>query len=222
MRVTLGLNFEKGYIAHPYWPAMQQLIDIQKQSGINRMRSVPRREQALRDFLNRNNMTAEDYAALEKQAAEPFYRVRDVLGPDELQENSHDPLEIVIPAHQVYGCLAAACTTVSRSLKLADPEQIRTVMGVSHFHTGKVVRDGVWARYVVVKAGTGNRLSNQRALRSNEFISNFVANGTLNFTGDDEKRLRDFLIWTGENIGVGASRKMDWGRFSIVNWARVG
>jgi len=219
MNISLALHFDKGYIAHPYWPAREQLINHQKASGVNRVRSQERREKALKDYLESRHLTMDDYLALERQASEPFYRWQDVLLGSAL--DGKNPLEIVISAHQLYGCLAEACSMASTSLRIARNEQVRSVIQVSDFATGKLKADGVWSRFAVVKAGSGNRLSNQRSLREDPYLTDFDAVGTMHYLGEDERKLRDFLIWTGREVGVGASRKMGWGRFTLAEWQMV-
>lgn len=207
MNLTCKTKFPKGYIAHPYWPARERLIDITKKSGINRARSEGNRERALDSYLKKIGMEASEFRELEAAADRPFYTARDVhIAADD---------EIVIPAHQIYGALAQACDIAPATIRLARAEQLRTLLGVSDIRTGKTDADGKWERFVTVTAGTGAKLSNQRALRINDYIGPFE--GTLTLTFDPElvnvQRVRDFVIYTGREIGVGASRKMGWGRF---------
>lgn len=39
------------YIAHPYWPEREKLINIQKESGLSRARTAQTRRKALDDYL---------------------------------------------------------------------------------------------------------------------------------------------------------------------------
>jgi hypothetical protein len=205
MKISVILRFPKGYIADPYWPAREKAINIEKESGTNRARSMERRQRALQDYLQANGMTLADYQQLKAEASRPFYA-----------EDGY----IIIPAHQLYGALAQGAALASRSIAVARPETIRTVLRVSDFTTPKQGPDGVWERFVPVKAGPGNKLSNQRALRSNAYIEDFEAQGELHFSTDilQPQKVKDFLRFVGQEIGVGASRKMDWGRFTIEEW----
>ena len=217
MDINVKLHFERGYIADPYWPAMEKLINIQKTSGMNRVRDQGKRDKALSDYIASMGMTVDDYHQLGEQAARPFYTWADVL----LEQNGRQPNEIVVPAHQMYGCLAEASKWVSKAMRLASPEQIRTVLKVTDFSTGKAESDGVWERFVTVKGGAGNTLSNQRGLRSDPYIKDFVAEGRLHFSDNvlDQEKVRRFMVFAGSEIGVGAARKMDWGRFTVRDWA---
>ena len=217
MRIAVMLKFTGCYIAHPYWPELEKLINIQKESGTKRARSESRRKDSLSQYLKAHDMTDEDYRVLEQRAARPFYTFEDVLGtPD----GEHDPGEIVIPAHHLYGAFAQGVSVVSSSLRISSVDNLRTVLKVGDFATGKTKPDGVWDRYVTVKGGTGAKLSNQRALRSNPYIAAFSAEGWLEFSEDmlEEQKIRRFVEFCGRDVGVGASRKMGMGRFAVEQW----
>lgn len=174
---------------------------------MNRVRSQAKREQALSNHLTKMGLSMEEYEELLRIADRPFH-----LTPGGL---------IVIPAHNLYGCLAQASDLATSSLRLASPEQIRTVLHTSDWLTDKREADSlVWKRFVVVKSGTGQALSNQRSLRENSYIADFEAVGTLRFSLDILRpdKVRAFLDYAGLNIGVGASRKLDNGRFTIRKW----
>jgi hypothetical protein len=214
MKINATITFDKGYIAHPYWPELEKAINIEKESGTRRARSEEKRVKALRDYLTSHNMTMEDYLALKQKAERPFYTVATTLGT----VNGHQLDEIVIPSHQLYGALAQACDLASSSLRIAKTEQLRTVLTVDDIFTGKDKADGVWDRFVVVKAGAGQKLSNQRALRSNAYLGPFTADWGVSFSEEilNVNKVKDFLQYAGREIGVGASRKLGWGRFSLT------
>jgi CRISPR/Cas system endoribonuclease Cas6 (RAMP superfamily) len=77
-----------------------------------------------------------------------------------------------------------------------------------------------WERFVVVKQGSGAKLSNQRALRTNKRIKSVVGRFTLTFSPDfvSPKKLREALEWGGQHVGIGASRKMGMGRFTVTGF----
>lgn len=210
MELGITVRFDKGYIADPYWPEMEKIINIQKASGFNRIRSEERRVKALEDYLQTIGMSMDEYRELEKLARRPFYR-QDGPGKDGATP------AIIIPAHQVYGAFAQASAICSSSLRIARQEQIRTILVTSDWLTEKTEEDGIWDRFVVVKSGSGKQLTNQRALRSNAYIEKFEARGTLHcLLGKDHlKKLGDFLRWVGAEVGIGASRKLGWGRFEV-------
>ena len=202
--IVFTLSFVQGYIADPYYPEREELINIQKASGMNRSRSDAKREQALKEYLRRLDMTAEQYLDLEKLAQRPWYW------------NSAG--EIVIPAHQMYGCLIEGAKTLSPSQRPCDPNNLRHILRVSDFATGKKQQDGVYQRLVMPKSGTGQPVSNQRALRKNPYIADFTATGRVTFFLSDipdAQRLMDFVAYVGQRVGVGASRKMGYGRFTV-------
>lgn len=213
MNLEAKITFVKGYIAHPYWPAREKLINVQKESGVNRVRSEEKRGKVLRDYLQSKGMTMEDYEKLGEDANRPFYTGTEA----QVMEVGHDKQEIIIPSHQIYGALVQTAFVASSSIRICKPEQVRTVLHVSDVWTGKRKEDGVWDRFVVVKTGTGNKLSNQRALRSNPYLGPFTA--PISFTFDEEvlgaAKVKEFVSYTGREIGIGASRKLGWGRFKV-------
>ena len=202
--IQFTLFFDKGYIADPYFPAKEELINIQKLSGMNRTRTEAKREQALKEYLRRQGISQEAYEALEERASRPWYRD---------QEGA-----IIIPSHQMYGCLIESAKTLSASQRPCDPANLRHILHVSDWDTGKEKEDGVYERLVMPKSGTGQPLSNQRALRKNPFIAKFTAHGTIGFFVNDipeAQHIIDFVGYCGQRVGVGTSRKMGYGRFVI-------
>lgn len=199
MLINVTLSFSKGYIANPYWPAMEKIITIRKQSGVDRARSETKRTQALSAWLEKNSLTLDDYRALEKEAARPFYT--------DLNN------AILIPAHHLHGFIAATATLAPAAVRLARAEQIRTLLECSDFSTGKDKADGIYERFV------RNPLTNQRRLQTNEYISEFKASGQIRLVNDDlEKQAKDFFVFGGREVGVGSCRKMGWGRFEVASW----
>ncbi len=215
MLITVTIQLPKGYIGHPYWPERERLINIQKESGLNRARNPKKRQDALRAWLDAHKMTQDDYRLLEARAARPFYTAADVS----LTGRGISPEEIVIPAHHLHGMCAQAADLAPASVRLASPEQIRTVMTVGDFRTGKTKPDGVWERFAVVKTGGGQTLSNQRGLRADHYLSDVTATGTVQLVNEElSQKAREFWAWAGREIGVGASRKLGWGRFTVESW----
>ena len=199
MRIQVSLTFPQGYIAHPYWPARERIITIRKQSGVDRSRSEPKREKALKAWLDTHEMTMDQYRELEAAAARPFYTAADG--------------EIVVPAHQLHGFMAATAAIAPAAVRIAKPEQIRAVVEWGELRTGRMQGDGVYERFV------RNPLTNQRRLETNSYIAKFTAQGELRLVNPDlEKRLREFIAYGGEEIGIGAARKMGWGRFTLAAW----
>jgi hypothetical protein len=93
---------------------------------------------------------------------------------------------------------------------------------VSNWQTGKQKPDGVWSRFAVVATGSGQKLSNQRGLRVSRYISEFTTAGTI---GLDEnfikpETLEQVIRWGGQFVGIGASRKMGWGRFELLKFSQ--
>lgn len=198
-----------GYIAHPYWPEMDRLINVQKESGLNRARSQANRRKALEEYLKSIGMTLAAYEQLVERANRPFHTDSSGL--------------IIIPAEKVAAFLVSVTDQVRAAFRPCPPDQVRTRIIATDFITTKSEPDGVWERYAVVESGTGQKLSNQRGLRRSSYIRDFEAEGTLSVNPDFVKPdvLRQALAWGGENVGIGAARKMGWGRFQLARWEQV-
>jgi hypothetical protein len=215
MRAVYTLSFVQGYVGHPYWPELERVINIDKESGTRRARSEATKSNALTQHLLRIGMTVEELAELRIKAERPFYTVADMPAP---LRNGHDTNEIIIPQIHILGCLTQAADTAPSATRVANPEQIRSVLQVPEpIFTGKHEADGVWERFTVVTSGTGAKLSNQRALRRNSYISGFSAPLTIEFDDSlvDPAKVRNFLSYAGREVGIGASRKLGWGRFTV-------
>jgi len=202
--VEYKLIFEKpGYIAHPYWPEREQVVNIQKQSGMNRARSEDKRDAALRRYLEKLGLTMADYKKLEVAASNEWYR----------NASGH----IVIPRHHLSGCLVQACKSSPAGTRFSQ-DQLRCLLQIADFTTDRKTADGIFERFVLPTDGKGNPISNQRRLTKNEFIAGFTAGGTIDFDKSDvsEKAVRELLQYAGKYVGVGASRKMGYGRFKVA------
>lgn len=213
---SFELDFPKGYIAHPYWPELEQLINISKKSKMNWAKTEENRDIALRDYLKKTGMTRQKYDDLEKRSRRQFYRLSDAYLPT--QKYDGDPNEIVIPPGQIYGMLAQGASLARSSVRIATRDQVRSLLIIEHpIRTGRTTADGTWERFAVVTTGTGARLSNQRALRSNDYLGPF--SGVLQMRYDrayvDRQRLIEFLEFCGREIGIGAARRLGWGRFIV-------
>jgi hypothetical protein len=202
----LSLYFAKGYIGDPYWPELEKLINIQKR-GVNRARTVANRRKALEEYLGGIGMSLADYEVLERKAKEPFYRDGD---------------EIIIPELHVTSFLVATCDEARAATRPCEPNQVRSRFIVTPWRTGKTAPDGVWSRFAVVSAGGGQKLSNQRGLRESQYIADFTACGNITFDPDfvDAAVLQRAIEWGGMFVGIGASRKMGWGRFELREFAQ--
>jgi hypothetical protein len=214
MQLTINL---RSYIADPYWPERERLINIQKESGMNRARSSANRRKALEEHLRANDMTLADYERLEVLASRPFH--------------TDDDGRIVIPSRQVTAMIVATCDEARAAFRPCPPEQVRYAIRASSWTTDVTPDDAlVWERYAMVTAGTGARLSNQRALRRNAYIGAeppdetlaatkpVTARGTVEVDPEMVKPdvLLNALTWAGQRIGIGACRKMGWGRFEVL------
>jgi len=236
MRYALALELDS-YIGQPYWKEMDLLVTIQKVSGMNRSRTEANRNASLQQELEKRNatgakrvgdepaMTLAQYEALEVMAHRPFYL--------EAVSNGHAP-RIMVPKIQVDGMLVAATDMVRSAGKPCPPDQVRTMLRATPWTTDRTAPDGLWERYVVVSSGTGAKLSNQRGMRRNEYIGRnpieqvagqtaVLATGYVELDPEMVKPdvVEKLLRWAGANVGIGASRKMGFGRYRLLDFALV-
>ena len=219
MRINLTIDLHS-YIGHPYWPQMSVLVNIQKESGMNRARSTANRRKALEEWLRAEGMSLADYEALEEAAARPFYTTPD------------DPALVLVPRRHTESMLVATCDSARSAMRPCPADMVRTVLRPSAWQTDIKVSDALmWERYAVVTSGTGAKLSNQRGLRRNLYVGGkppgdlpatepVTATGWLDINPEMVRPevLHKALSWAGEWVGIGASRKMGWGRFDILNF----
>lgn len=196
------------YIAAPYWPELDDKVNIEKKSGVNRARTEANRKKALDAYLDKIGMTDAEYDTLCKKAQRKWYRIDD--------DDEASP--IIIPRHQLAGALVQAIKTAPAAVRgRYRADSFRHVVRVSDFVTEKVKADGVFDRFVLLEN------SNQRNRQRHDFIKDFTATGTLNVPLDtDEKELKSVVTWALTQCGVGSSRKMGYGRGVIEAFELAG
>ena len=206
---TLSLTVHlDNYIGHPYWPEMARLVDITKQSGMSRTRSAANARKALEEHLKTQGMTLDDYERIKALAERPFYTL------------DGEGSAIIVPELHVTSMIVAVSDTIRAAGRPIPPDQVRAVLKATAWVTDKTAPDGVWERFAVVSSGTGAKLSNQRGFRSNPYIQDVTATGSIDIHPEMVRPevLRAALEWGGQHIGIGASRKMGWGRFQVVQF----
>lgn len=205
----IAFEFTSPYVAHPYWTEMYEVIEITKKSGINRAKSEANRRKSLEEYLRANNMTLAQFEDLKRLSERPFHTLPDG--------------EIIIPRDSVMAFLVACNDEARAAYKACPPEQVWTRINASMLRTGKKGADGIWRRFATVTLGTGAKASNQRGLRENAYIENFTATGTIQFDEQtvNPEALQNVILWGGEFVGIGASRKMGRGRFKLTRFELV-
>jgi hypothetical protein len=203
IHVTLQMA---NYIAHPFWPARNRVIEIEKKSGVNRQKSEDKRQAALKAECQRQGYTIEQYEQFKVEAAEQWYR--------------HDG-KIMIPRHQMAGALVQSIATAPKALRgNFDKDNFRALVQMGDFVTDLTKSAGVFGRFVKLEG------SNQRSWQENDFIGRYLDNGkpfeavgvivcTDPKTVDTVKALLQKAV---ETIGIGAARKMGFGRGTIKDW----
>lgn len=209
----------ESYIAHPYWPEREKVITITKESGMARARSTANRRKCLQEYLSALDMSLADFDRLNELADRPWH--------------TDDDGCVIVPKRSVDGMLTEAADRARAAFKAFPSNMARTACRATSWVTSTKASEALpWQRFVVVTAGTGAKLSNQRALRVNQYIGATPPDDTLTGTGEvlatatfeidpdlvKPDVLRNMLTWAGAWVGIGASRKMGWGRFSVASW----
>jgi hypothetical protein len=194
------------YIAHPFWPEKNRCIEIEKKSGVNRQKSEDKRIAALKAECERQGYTYEQYLDLRKKSADEWYRT-----------DGH----IVIPRHQVAGSLVQTIAGSPKALRGSfDKDNFRALVQIGDFTTDRTTHDGVFSRFVKLEG------SNQRSFQENQYVGcyldngePFKASGKIDCEEKQAATVKQLLAKAVETIGIGAARKMGFGRGVIVSWA---
>jgi len=196
------------YIAHPFWPAKNTCIEIEKKSGVNRLQIEEKRVAALKAECSKQGITYEEYLELKIKAADQWYRNKDG--------------EIIIPRHQVAGALVQAIGGAPKALRGPyDKDNFRAAVQIGDFATGCKEASGVFARFVKLEK------SNQRSWQENEYLGQYLdkgkffeAAGTIAIADEKQAQtVKRILTAAFEVIGVGAARKMGFGRGKVTAFA---
>lgn len=209
--ITVKLEMES-YIGHPYWPEKNLCIDIEKTSGVNRQKSDEKRLAAIKAECKRRGMTYQQYLDAKKASERPFYTAKNGA--------------IIIPRHQLAGAIAQAIGESPKGVRGPyTKDNFRALVRVSDFTTDRKKADGTFSRFVKLDS------SNQRSYQQNPFIGQyldpatgmtgkpFTAEGTLHVLEDKwHDTVKGLLTHAVEVVGLGAARKMGFGRGKVVDW----
>jgi hypothetical protein len=171
--VDVSLQFDK-YIAQPYWPERNLLINVARQ--LHPKWNESKREQGIAAALEKLGKTRQEYNRALIRAVRAFYTIKD-QNPD-LGDG-----EIIIPARQFLSFLNHASMKCPKHIpKIAEKgltfRGIRSI-GVEGFTTGKTKADAeVFSRFVKLEE------SNQRTLSGSPYIADFKARGTIQVRED--------------------------------------
>src|SRR5579885_1806296 len=113
MHIQLTIDLHS-FVADPYRPEREQVINITKESGTNRARSSANRRKALEEHLRSIGMTLAEFDALQKAADEPW----------DVDETGR----IVIPRLNTVSMMVAMCDSIRAAQRPCPPEMVRTVL----------------------------------------------------------------------------------------------
>lgn len=199
MNVTLML---KNHISHPYWAEKELTIRIEKDSGCNRLKSPEKKVSAIKAQCDIVGISYESYLDAVKAAKAQWY-----------MQNG----KIYIPRHQIHGALVQAVGLAPKALRgVFTKDNFRAMVQISDFVSNKTSPDGIYTRYVK------DAVSNMRRLTQNEYVGEYLDKGApVEFKGticcDDNKleNVKRLMTEVVTNIGIGACRKMGWGRGEV-------
>lgn len=195
------------YIAHPFWPAKNLCIDIEKTSGVNRQKSDDKRKAALEAECSKRGITYDDYQAARKEAARQWY--------------TNAAGKIIIPRHQMAGAIVQTIGGSPKALRGGfDKDNFRALVQMGDFVTERETPDGVFGRFVSLEG------SNQRSWQENEYIGRyldsgepFVAKGMMVVLDKkSEATAKALFAKAVEGTGVGAARRMGFGRGKVLSF----
>lgn len=200
--IDVGLHFVN-YLSNPYWTEKGRVITIMTQSGTNKQRTNEKREQALTAWLQKIGMTKEAFDILQQ------------YGNREWHLNGQGC--IVLPRHQICGGLVQTVRTQPKALRGAyDEDSFRAVVQVSDFVTDRKPVDAkIYSREVCPDP----RKSTQRQHQEHPYLENFDAYGhVIVRAGQKLGDLGRIMEHTINTVGIGAARKMGYGRGWVTKW----
>lgn len=208
MKIEIRILF-MNYIAHPFWPETNACIEIEKKSGANRQKSDDKRKAAIEAECERQEVTYEHYLEMKQLSKRQFYQREDG--------------RIYIPRHQMSGALVQTIGGAPKSLRGPfTKDNFRALVQIGDFETELTERSGTFSRFVKLEG------SNQRSFQQNDFIGHYLdagepfeCAGIVNLPVSDEKTeqvVKSLFNVAVRDIGVGAARKMGFGRGEIKDW----
>jgi hypothetical protein len=178
---------------------------------VNRQKSDDKRLAALQAECDRQGVTYRRYLEMKALSKRQFYQ--------------RDAGLIYIPRHQVAGALVQCIGGSPKALRgNFTKDNFRALVQIGDLETDRKEKSGVFGRFVKLEG------SNQRSWQENEYIGQYLdagepfsARGVLSIpNGDDktEQTVKSLFVATVKNIGVGAARKMGFGRGEVLEWKR--
>lgn len=204
-KINVALGFrDSGYIAKPYWPERNTLINITK--DVHPKLGDAKKQQAIAAACEKRGITVEEYQRILDKAEWPFYTKNGRAG------------EIVIPERIFQSFLNHASMTAPRAIPRI-PQKGLTFIGVKisggSFSTGKTEADAQkFERFVKLEE------SNQRTFSSDKYIIDFQAQGILELDEEviNATDLKKLVEYGGRWIGIGGARPQGYGRFVVERW----
>jgi hypothetical protein len=199
---TLTLEVKR-YIAHPYWPEVHWLFSLDKAALIHPKHSAAKKDQILQAHCKNEGIAWQDVLdARTKIATEQWYKDTDG--------------NIIVPRHHLV-CSWIQSLRNHPMKKQIKVEQFRTFCNCTDgiVTPAKKVCDGKFRRYC------SSEESNLRRLQEHEEIRDFQVTTEVTFMANilTTKELTNLIKFAGVYFGMGAARKMDYGRYMVVSFA---
>lgn len=196
MRLRITIQLER-YIAHPYPPEKTLVINMAKETKYA-MLGEAKRAKALAAWLAKKGISQAEWSRIQEESQKQWHK--------------NGEGKIIIPAGRFLSALAATIDNNPKNARCGfDLQNTRGKIKATDFVCEKTEADGVFTRPVRLDK------SNQRSEQSNEYIVNAVFVGELDVPimpnkVDDFSRILSTMV---EDTGIGAARKMGYGRGTI-------
>lgn len=207
-QIAIALRFrESGYIAKPFWPERNDLINILK--DVHPKLSEAKKQQAINAACEKRGISLEEFRRIKEKAEQPFYTL-----------NGRSS-EIILPERVFKSFLNHVSQVAPKAIPRISEKGL-TFIGVrvkdGHLVTGKTEADALrFDRFVKLEE------SNQRAFSSDLYITDFAASGILLIDPEviEWTALRKLVEYGGRMVGIGGARPQGFGRFVVERWEKT-
>lgn len=207
-QIAVALRFrESGYIAKPFWPERNDLINILK--DVHPKLSEAKKQQAINAACEKRGISPEEFLRIKEKAEQPFYTLNGRSG------------EIILPERIFKSFLNHVSQVAPKAIPRISEKGL-TFIGVrvkdSYLVTGKTEADALrFDRFVKLEE------SNQRAFSSDLYITDFAASGVLLVDPEviEWTALRKLVEYGGRMVGIGGARPQGFGRFLVERWEKI-
>ena len=201
MKYEIRLNLIS-YVANPYWAEQSTLITIGK--AVHPKLGDTKKLQAIEAQCQKMGLTIDDYHRLQGAIKRKWYRL----------DNNDPTSPIIIPASNFVASLSHGISIAPGPIKkpIGDKDSLRCFISATDLvsNPAKIKADRLDERWFK------NPISNERRLQTDEVLDNTQFVGTIEVADHiKQDELKRFLDYTFRYAGIGAARKMGFGRGTV-------